>query len=459
MNVCLTNDSFPPLIDGVANAVLNYAAIIQRKYGNAVVATPDYPGIIDEYPFDVVRYPSVDTSGLVGYRAGYPFSFATMHKLKGHNLEIIHSHCPVASLLLARQLREVAEVPVVFTYHTKFDIDIKKALKLKIIQEKAINLLVKNIEACDEVWVVSHGAGENLKGLGYQGEYRIMENGVDLPKGPVPISITKELSRKYDLIDDVPLFLFVGRLMWYKGTRIILDGLLGLKKSGHAFKMVFVGDGIDRNEIESYTHEIGLSQECIFTGAIHDREILRQWYSLSDLFLFPSTFDTNGIVVREAAACSLASVLIKGSCAAEGITDGRNGILIEENAEAMTQALVCIANNRSRLKELGANAGRDLYCSWEQSVDRAVGYYNELIIKYKNKHVVRSHADFDSTFKLLGDIYKGLDKVRTTNNAVFSAAAPELFKESKALASAKKLFQEDIKKQYEKIQDYLDRYL
>ena len=41
VNVCLLNDSFPPLIDGVANAVVNYGEIIQEKYGNAIVATPD----------------------------------------------------------------------------------------------------------------------------------------------------------------------------------------------------------------------------------------------------------------------------------------------------------------------------------------------------------------------------------------------------------------------------------
>ena len=38
MNICLINDSFPPLIDGVANAVLNYAAVIQQEYGSATVA-------------------------------------------------------------------------------------------------------------------------------------------------------------------------------------------------------------------------------------------------------------------------------------------------------------------------------------------------------------------------------------------------------------------------------------
>ena len=36
------------------------------------------------------------------------------------------------------------------------------------MQDVAINFIVDNINACDEVWVVSKGAGENLKSLGYK---------------------------------------------------------------------------------------------------------------------------------------------------------------------------------------------------------------------------------------------------------------------------------------------------
>ena len=42
MKVCLANDSFPPLLDGVTT-VVNYATIIGQKYGSAIVATPKYP--------------------------------------------------------------------------------------------------------------------------------------------------------------------------------------------------------------------------------------------------------------------------------------------------------------------------------------------------------------------------------------------------------------------------------
>ncbi|MBO7389046.1 MAG: hypothetical protein J6T95_00860, partial [Oscillospiraceae bacterium] len=61
LNVCLLNDSFPPVIDGVANAVVNYAGIINSEYGEVTVVTPDVPGARDYYSFSVVRYPSLDT--------------------------------------------------------------------------------------------------------------------------------------------------------------------------------------------------------------------------------------------------------------------------------------------------------------------------------------------------------------------------------------------------------------
>ena len=46
LNICLMNDSFPPLVDGVANTVVNYADVISTQLGSAAVATPDYPGAV-----------------------------------------------------------------------------------------------------------------------------------------------------------------------------------------------------------------------------------------------------------------------------------------------------------------------------------------------------------------------------------------------------------------------------
>ena len=138
--IALLNDSFPPVIDGVANAVLNYARCLAGKEEYCVVATPDYPDAKDDYSFPVVRYPSIDTTKLAGYRAGNPFSASVVSRLDEMDFDIIHTHCPVASTILARVLRERENVPVVFTYHTKFDIDIENTIHSEVMQEAAVKL-------------------------------------------------------------------------------------------------------------------------------------------------------------------------------------------------------------------------------------------------------------------------------------------------------------------------------
>ena len=226
-SICLLNDSFPPLIDGVANTVVNYAQELTKLGDRAIVVTPEHPDADDSrFPFPVARYPSVDTRRLFGYLAGYPFSPETLRQLKEQKVDLLHSHCPVMSTILARSIRDVVDAPLVFTYHTKFDVDVAKLLRGRLLQESALYVLASNISACDEVWVVSRGAGANLRSIGYQGDYHVMENGVDMPRGRVSEEAITAATTDYDLPEGVPVFLFVGRMMWYKGLRILQMELL-----------------------------------------------------------------------------------------------------------------------------------------------------------------------------------------------------------------------------------------
>ena len=382
--ICLMNDSFPPAIDGVANAVVNYASELRKLGQEPAVVTPFYPDADDScFDFPVLRYPSLDLTRQVGYRAGLPFSAQLLQRLEGQQFDLIHTHCPVSSAVLARLLRSRTHAPVILTYHTKFDIDIANAIRMKLVQEEACRLLAENIAACDEVWTVSRGAGENLRKLGYQGDYLVMPNGVDFPAGRVPEQTVREVTEEACLPDGVPVYLFVGRLMWYKGIRIILDALCRLRSRGRDFRMVFIGAGGDEKEILAKTLELGLSDRTVFLGAIHDREQIRAWYCRAELFLFPSTFDTNGLVVREAAACALPSVLVAGSCAAEDITDGRNGFLIEENAASMAALLENLQKTPQRVREVGERAQKEIYLSWEQAVERADARYDAVLERFR----------------------------------------------------------------------------
>ncbi|MCR5744146.1 MAG: glycosyltransferase [Lachnospiraceae bacterium] len=426
MRVCLLNDSFPPVIDGVANVVMNYAKIMQKQgMADVLVGTPRYPeGYYEGYPYKVVPYHSFDTTKIVkGYRAGNPFALAEMQEMVDFAPNIIHTHCPVASSLVARGLRDRTLAPVVFTYHTKFNEDIERAVKNEFIQNEAIKVIVSNIEACDEVWVVSSGAGENLKSLGFEGDYTVMENGVDFAKGRVPEEKVSEAIRGYDIPDGVPLFLFVGRIISYKGIPIIIDACRKLADDGQDFRLVIVGKGPDEEEMKARARQAGLLDnpdpghvgKCFFTGPIYDRDVLRAWNTRADLFLFPSTYDTNGIVVREAAATATASLLVRGSCAAEGITDGRNGFLIEQNAQSMYEMLKKLCANPDCMASVGQNAMDEIYISWEDSVKKAYARY-ERILEFRRrgsfKVKVNPVAEFMNsvTEELSEDIRKIFDK-------------------------------------------------
>ena len=390
MKVCLLNESFPPVIDGVVNVLMNYANYMMKDYDAEIeVGTPKYPdGKYDEYPYKVVAYPSFDTAAQTnGYRTGNPLVGKEVSMLADFGPDIIHSHGPASATVVARLVREMTGAPIIFTYHTKYDIDIRRAAKIELIAEETIKAMVSNIEACDEIWVVSDGAGKSLKALGFQGDYRVMNNGVDFAKGRVDKETVDKVTAGYDLPEGVPMFLYVGRLINYKNLPMILDALKMLADSGQDFRMVFVGKGPDKEVLESKAAELGLmggeNSKVFFTGPIYDRDELRAWNTRGDLFLFPSTFDTNGLVVREAAACGLASVLIKDSCAAEGITDNRNGFIIEESAEAMAELLKRLCGDLDHVHDVGQHAMDEIYLSWEECVAKAYERYEYILARKK----------------------------------------------------------------------------
>ena len=271
---------------------------------------------------------------------------------------------------------------------------------------------MENISACDEVWTVSRGAGENLRSLGYAGNYIVMPNGVDFAAGRVEPEKAHAVGEGLDLPEGVPVFLFVGRIMWYKGLRIILDAMKALKDSGCDFRMVFVGKGTDGPEVEAYCHELLLDDKVFFVAPAYDRDVIRAWYCRADLFLFPSTFDTNGLVVREAAACGLASVLIAGSCAAEDITDGRNGFFIEENAASMAALLKKIYQNRTLLRQVGENAQKEIYISWDDAIHHACKRYDVVIDRFRSGAYPPHDAPSDEFYRRIAEYMAAVNRAR-----------------------------------------------
>ena len=384
LKVALGNDAFLPTIDGVNTVIKYYAEHINRELGEAVVVTPENPNKKDYmFPFEIYRYKSLFTFG-EGYPVGWPFKREFADDIINMNFDILHSHCPVATSYFFRRINRIKRIPTVLTYHTKFEYDIDARVKSLAIRQKAYTMIGKDIKCADEVWVTSRGTADSLRIMGYDGDFVVMPNGCDLPKVTVSDSEKAIVRRKHNIPDGVPVFVFVGRLMWYKNIRLILDAMRLLKDRERDFRMLFLGIGPDEKAIKKYSSIINVDDKVIFTGMIDNRRELQLYYATADLLVFPSLFDTNGLVVREAAASATPSILVKDSCAAEGIIDGETGFICFESSHSIAETIHRIIDNKDLIGRVGNQAQNNIYISWEDSINRAYERYQIVIDKFNS---------------------------------------------------------------------------
>lgn len=386
LKVGIGTDAFPPTTDGVSNVAQNYACEINKNLGEAVVITPKNPNQLDyKYDYEIFRYKSWWVPSKEGYSIGWPFKDELHQKIIDMNFDILHSHTPLATSYYFRRVVEKKPLPVVLTYHTKYEYDIEKRIPVKAARDFAYHFLLNNINAADEVWVTSNGSGDSLRKLGYTGDYIVMPNGCDLPRTDVSSEDIAMIKRKHKIPENIPVLLYTGRMIWYKNIELIIDACARLKRDGKKFKLIMLGFGADENAIKHQINKSGLKDYVIWTGKILDRHEIQGYYGVSDLLLFPSVFDTNGLVVSEAAACATPSLLVSGSCAAEGIEDGKTGFLCLESAHSIAKTISQIMDNRELLKAVGKNAQSDIYISWEDAVSKAYSRYYKVIEKFNNK--------------------------------------------------------------------------
>lgn len=385
MTVGLFNESFPPIIDGVANVVTNYAYWINEKYGDSIVVTPSYPKAVDNYPFEVRRYFSIK----VPTRSEYRFGILKIHaffwrRLSKTKFDIVHAHSPFGAGAAARILAKKQGIPFVATFHSKFRDDFKIALKV----DKAVNVVLSRIaafyESADEVWVVNDSSVDTLREYGYKGEVYVMENGCDIDVQYPSKETSDEINKMYSLQADTPLFMYIGQHTWQKNLKMVMESLKLLRERGASFHMLFVGDGAVRGEMESMTADFGLNKNVTFAGKIFDRDLIAKIYLRSSAMLFASLYDTSSLVPKEAAACGCPTVFVKGASTSQGITK-ENGFLIDNTADSLADAAEYIVNNRSAAKKVGDNARKSVYRSWEDAIDIAVKRYEYLIDWKKNQ--------------------------------------------------------------------------
>lgn len=397
-NVLLAMDSFFPAFDGVAVCMDNYARYL-KKYGSVRVLTAGYRKYDDSvHPYHIVRLPSSRLPNSQYKMIWRVFSQKKIRQLAQNKFDIVHAHSPFIAGDIALSIARKQKIPIVATFHSSWHVDIKRLVKFDFLTNIFLRRIVRFYKNCDAVWAVNNNSANQLRAYGYKGEIRPMYNGTDLTYPDQAAVYKDEITRRYSIEESEFIFCFCGRLMWYKGLKNCFEALAMLKKDGIKFRFFVIGYGEDEKAMKNMTNNLDISENVIFTGKVTSREELTKYYTRSDLFLLLSTFDSDALTTKEAAACKTPGLLIRGSKTAEQIVDNENGFLVEDDPGAVFLRIKQIIADPDLLQNVGENAHKTLCVPWEEVVDQASRVYDEIIAKKREQLAEMEDSSRKGTF-------------------------------------------------------------
>ncbi len=369
-------ECYPPHIDGVGMVVRSYAEQLSRTQEACYYIAPrsvDKPFAKPSEPFPVIQYASLPIPN-EAYSVGMPaLDLPFRHDLNRIPFDIVHAHTPFVSAVEALRISRERNIPIVATLHSKYYDDVLQKTHSEIIAAAVVRRIVSFFNRCDEVWTVNDATAEVLRGYGYRGEIVVMPNGTDLW---FPTAEDAKRAEERFGLGGGSVFLFVGQQNFKKNTDSILKAAALYRNTGAKFSVVFAGQGPDAERMRTLADRLGLGDVVIFTGHIADRALLKGLYARADLFVFPSLYDNAPMVVREAAAAGTPSLLIEGSCAAEGVKDGENGFLCKNTPEDIA---ACMARALPTAKIVGERARETIPIPWSGIADAVAKRYAALI--------------------------------------------------------------------------------
>jgi len=199
-------------------------------------------------------------------------------------------------------------------------------------------------------------------------------NGVDLQRFRPPDAPERERLRgEYGLGGDERVAVFVAHDLPRKG---IDHAIAALVHAPGVLLLVVGGVASTIDAARASAERRGVAARVLFVGPRHDVE---RFFAMSDMLVFPSGYETYGLVVLEALASGLPVVATRVGCAPDVVVDGENGYLVDQDAAQIGERLASIAETevgawrdhaRASVKRLSWRHAAERYLDLASQVDR-----------------------------------------------------------------------------------------
>ena len=412
MRIALMTNNYKPFMGGVPISIERLKNGLERQGHEVTVFAPTYQNQVEEK--GVFRYRTLLPKIIGGIVLPNPFDAGIEREFQKNQYDIIHVHHPMLIGDTAVYLSQKYRIPLVFTYHTRYEqymfSYVKLIEKLDSISHKGIQsklfpmYLNRFFKNCHHIFAPTIGMKNYLQeycGLG-SSKISVLPTGMEEAAYHVKEEEICRLRKQYDA-EDIPLFLSVSRMANEKNVAFLLRSIakakegLAKEKSEDTretedikFKVIMVGDGPDRKTYEKQCIALGIEKEVVFTGQIPNAEI-SPYFAAADAFLFASKTETQGIVILEAFAGKTPVCAVKASGVEDLVRDGWNGRLCEDDVDAFARNILGVMEGKERWEYFSQNAYKTALDYKEDAVaQKAVQQYNRVIANFAEHKVYRS---------------------------------------------------------------------
>lgn len=409
MRIAMLTNNYKPFVGGVPISIERLSKALRELGHEVYIFAPSYENE-EEEPF-VIRYRSRRKKLKGEIIVPDIFDSIIEKKFSALSFDVVHVHHPMLMGYIAQYLRIKYNIPVVFTYHTRYEQYLHYIKPYELLEKhsnRVKNPIIRSIEKkvvcrgmenlvtlhnriftnyCDLVFSPSSSIKKYLKEKGTMTEVKVIPTGLQKDDFEYDFEKVKIIRDKYKDEKDY-LFCTVSRLAKEKNISFILQGLKKFKeKKGDCFRFLIIGDGSQRQELMKETEKLGIGDNVIFCGKIQHEEI-RNYYHACDLFLFASQSETQGIVLLEAMAQGLPVVAVSASGVCDVVKNGVNGYMTEMDANSWESKIEQIIDNQSRREQMQHNAIMEAKRYLSSNIAKCVeGHYSD-ILRYRKEEEV-----------------------------------------------------------------------
>lgn len=376
LRIAIFSDSALPILNGVSVSIDALVRELRNAGHSVVVFTAGHPFYRDPDP-NTYRFFAIQTPWTKGYPLAVPPFYPMLHQFRKRRFDLIHTHTPFTIGTVGLRWAQSHDLPIVSTYHTLYDRYAhyvpyfpRRYVRFKIAKHtnfyyNHVNHIITPSEASLK-WLRRHSVERPIT---------VIPTGI-----APPVAYSKEEARSQLGIEpEQKVLLYVGRIAKEKNLDCLFYAAAIAFAKNPELRLWLVGDGPYRKECMNMARDLGIGDRVRMVGFV-PREQVDRYYAASDLFVFSSITETQGLVVQEAMNYGLPAVVVAGGGAEASVLHGHNGLVVKNDASDFAQNILSVMNDPTRYSKLASAASESIGShSTKKMCDRVVEVYRQVI--------------------------------------------------------------------------------